>query len=121
MSFGGSWGGEAISCHTFYRIWDSSDYIWETCVFLFVFWTAGNPLIGMIRKMNAVLADHIGKMRAILLIINDLKENGNNLVTCLNKQVVLPDIILFPSWNNLILLSANFQEAISYTALLAFV
>lgn len=51
----------------------------------------------MIRKMNAVLADHIGKMRAILLIINDLKENGNNLVTCLNKQVVLPDIILFPS------------------------
>ena len=47
--------------------------------------------------MNAVLADHIGKMRAILLIINDLKENGNNLVICLNKQVVLPDIILFPS------------------------
>lgn len=51
----------------------------------------------MIRKMNAVLADHVGKVGAILLIINDLKENGNNLVIYLNKQVVLPDIILLPS------------------------
>lgn len=45
--------------------------------------------------MNAVLADRIGKMWAILLI-SDLKENGNNLVIYLNKQVVLPDIVLFP-------------------------
>lgn len=51
----------------------------------------------MIRKMNVALADHTGKVKTILLIINDLKENGNNLVICLNKQMVLPDIVLFPS------------------------
>lgn len=120
VSFEGSRGGEADPVTPFTEFENGSDYIWEACVFLFVFWTPGTPLTGMIRKMNAVLADRIGKMWAILLI-SDLKENGNNLVIYLNKQVVLPDIVLFPFWNNLIMLSANFQEAISSTTMFVFV
>lgn len=78
------WGLEGVGEGRLYVVtpfteFETAQITYEKLVgFFFVFWTPGNTWIGMIRKMNAVLAGHIGKIRAILLIISDLKENGNN-------------------------------------------